>query len=170
MCDLLNYIKETNKEFTNKIINFIKDDKDWLIAIGISESQLTNKKLIPDLIGKKISNPANKTSIDLLLKYVITEYLYDDDEIPLIKHVVGADSYGRTSTLFVFKCSELYFCYSYEENLKTLITEDPEAFCWESASSIKEYYKIEKENLRDDFFKDTDSYNDLQLNFDFDKS
>ena len=170
MSKLLEYIEDINQVFIKKIIDNVRVDKEWLVNLGISESELDKKNLIPSLISKQISNPANKVSIDLLLKYVISEYLYDDDELPLIKHYVSADSFTRRNALYVFKCSELYFCYAYQEKLESLITEEPEAFCWDVAVSIIEYYEMEKENLSDEFFKDSDTTNDLRLNFNFDKS
>ena len=59
----------------------------------------------------------------------------------------------------------MYFCYFYDGNLETLITEDPEDFCCGVAKNIVEYYELEKENLSDEWFKDSYSYNDLQFNF-----
>jgi len=170
MSNLLQHIEDTNKSFISQIINAIKDDNDWLINLGISESDLSKNILIQDSISKFISNPENLKKIDLLLKYVITDFLDDDDHIPLIKHVVSAESYGKKSALFVFKCSDLYFCYFTGEEMETLITENPEAFCWEAAKSIIEFYEIEKESLEDDWFNDSHPYNELTLNFNFEKS
>jgi hypothetical protein len=170
MSNLLRHIEDTNKAFINEIINAIKDDNDWLINLGISESELNKNILIPDFISKYLSNPENLKTIDLLLKYVITDFLDDDDHIPLIKHVVSANSYGRKSALFVFKCYDLYFCYFTGEKMETLITENPEAFCWVAAKSIIDFHEIEKESLEDDWFSDSDAYTELTLNFDFDKS
>jgi hypothetical protein len=170
MSKLLRHIEETNKAFLNEIINAIKDDNDWLINLGISESELNNNIFITDFISKYLSTPENIKTIDLLLKYVITDFLYDDDNITLIKHVVSANSYLRKSALFVFKCSDLYFCYFTGEEMKNLITENPEAFCWEAAKSIIDFYEIEKESLEDDWFNDSDAYNVLTPNFNFNKS
>ncbi|MBK5208741.1 MAG: hypothetical protein JJE44_04455 [Flavobacteriaceae bacterium] len=69
MSDLLKHIEGTNKVLTNNIIDIIRDDKDWLIDLGISESELKNKESSSNLIRKKISIPANWKSIDLLLQY-----------------------------------------------------------------------------------------------------
>ena len=46
MSKLLRHIEETNKAFLNEIINAIKDDNDWLINLGISESELNNNIFI----------------------------------------------------------------------------------------------------------------------------
>lgn len=167
MSDLLNYIENTNKEFSNKIINVIKDDGNWLKNIGLVENGLDERKT-SDFIRMYISNPANINKIDQLLIYIITEYLSDDDETPLIKHSISADDYGRDSALFVFKCSDLFFCYYIGENFEKLITKEPEPFCLRIAKSIIDYYKMEEENLADnDWF--SDSFNDLRLNFNFEK-
>ena len=53
--------------------------------------------------------------------------------------------------------------------METLITEKPENFCWEAAKSIIDYYEFEKESLEDDWFNDSDTYNELILNFNFNK-
>ncbi len=169
MNNLLRHIEDTNKAFINEIINAIKDDKDWLINLGITECELNKNILIPDFISKHLSNPENFKTIDLLLKYVITDFLDENDNIPLIKHVLSADGYGRKSALFVFKCSDLYFCYFIGDEMETLITENPEAFCRKAAKSIIEFYEIEKESLEDEFFNDSDTTNELTLNFNFDK-
>ena len=168
MSKILNHIKEINNTFLDKIINVIKDDNEWLIKLCISESELHKRKLITDLISKYLSNPENLKTIDMLLRYVISDFLDDDDHLPLIKHVVSADGYGRKSALFVFKCSELYFCYFTGDEIKTLITSEPEAFCWEAAKSILAIYETEKESLKDDWFNDSNTYNELTLNYNFD--
>lgn len=170
MSNLLRHKEVTNNAFTNKIINAIKDDKDWLFSIGISENELNKKEIIPDFIKNHITNPENIKTIDLLLKYVLTDCLNDDDSIPLIKHLISADSYSGEYALFVFKCGDLYFCYFLGEEIETLITKKPEDFCWASAKTIIDNYKMEKENLKDDWFNDSNNYNTLNLNFDFDKS
>lgn len=167
MNDLLKHIENTNKEFSNKIINAIKDDENWLKKIGLTENGLDEKE-ISDFIRIYISNPTNFIKIDQLLIYIITEHLSDDDKIPLIKHSISADDYGRESALFVFKCSDLYFCYYSGEDSEKLITKEPESFCWRVAKSIIDYYKMEEENLADnDWF--SDSFNRLRLNFNFEK-
>lgn len=169
MSNLLRHIEVTNKEFINKIINAIENDNDWLNNLGLSESELNKNILIPDFISKYLSNPENLKTIDLLLKYVITDFLQDDDHIPLIRHDVDADVYGRKSALFVFKCADLYFCYFTGDEMESLITENPEAFCRKAAKSIIEFYEIEKESLEDEWFNDSDTTNELTLNFNFDK-
>jgi hypothetical protein len=163
------HVTRYNELFTNKIIEIIKDDVYWLGKLGVKKADIKIDESISEIIKTKLSNPANKESIDLILKYVIGDYLMEDDELPLIKHVVSADSHWQLSSLFVFKCSELYFCYSNGVKTETLITEEPEAFCWETAGSIIDYYEMEKENLKDEWFKESDSYNELQQNFNFNK-
>jgi len=168
MSKLLNYIEEKNNVFIKKIISAIKDDKDCLIDLGISERDMDKKNLIPTLISEHISNPYNQVSIDSFLKYFISEYLYDDDELHLIDHYVSADVYTSRRALYVFKSSDLYFCYDYNsEKIESLITKEPEVFCWNVASSIMKDYEMENENLNDEFFKDSDPINILQLNFNF---
>jgi hypothetical protein len=170
MSNLLRHIKDTNKAFINEIINAIKDDNDWLVNLGISDAELNKNELITDLISKYLYNTENLKTIDLLLRYVITDFLDDDDHIPLIKHVVSADSHGRKSALFVFKCSDLYFCYFTGNEIETLITKHPEDFCWKAAKSIIDFYEIEKKGLKDEWFNNSDAYNELILNFNFNKS
>ena len=172
MSNLLKYIEDTNKVFTNKIIEIIRDDENWLHDLGISEYELKNSISIPNLIRNKISVQTNSKTIDLLLKYVISEYLIneDDDEIALIKHMVSIDSYGKNSALYVFKCSKIYLCYFYNDTEETLITEDPEAFCWNVAETIKEDFDLEENNLSEEWFKDSETFNDLQLNYNFNKT
>ncbi|MFD1292406.1 hypothetical protein ACFQ5N_01045 [Lutibacter holmesii] len=87
MSDILKQIEDTNDILTNRIIDIIRDEKDLFIKLGLSESVLKIKKSTSNLIRKQISNPANRKTIDLILKYVITGNLIKDDEIPLIKHV-----------------------------------------------------------------------------------
>jgi hypothetical protein len=167
MSNLLRYIEGTNESFRKKIIDFIKDDSEWLINLGLSENELKNNELISEYLEIYLSNQENLITIDLLLKYIIANFLCDDDEIPLIKHVVSADSYGSKSALFVFKCSDLYFCYFTGESKENKITEDPEAFCWYVAKTIIDFYEVEKESLEDDWFDDSEVYNELKLNFNF---
>lgn len=167
MSDLLKYIEDSNNFFLDKIINVIKDDENCFKNIGLQVNGLDEKET-SNFIRMYISNPANIDKIDQLLNYIITEHLYDDDKIPLIKHSISADDYGRQSALFVFKCSDLYFCYYSGEDSEKLITKEPESFCWRVAKSIIDDYKIDVENLEDnDWF--SDSFNDLRLNFNFEK-
>lgn len=167
MSNLLKYIEQNNDAFVKEVIKIIKNDNDWLSKLGISESSI-NENLIIAVIKKEILNSENKLVIDELLKYVIADYLIDGDSIPLIKHEVTAGGFGRKSALFVFKCANLYFCYYFGEKLVSLITEQPEEFCFDSAKSIMDYYEFEKSNLEDEWFDETDCDNDLQCNFDFD--
>ena len=167
MSKLLKYIEQNNDTFVKEVIKIIKNDKDWLAKLGISESSGNENLKIP-AIKKEISNPENKLVIDELLKYVIADYLIECDSIPLIKHEVSAGGYGRKSGLFVFKCDNLYFCYYLGEKLVSLITEQPEEFCFDAAKSIKNHYKLEESNLDDEWFEGTDFDNDLQCNFQFD--
>ena len=170
MTKLLQYIEDKNEAYIDKIIDSIKDEKDWLLDLGIPESALDNSEQIPSLIRRQISNPSYQVQIDALFKYLITDYFYDVDEIPLIKHYVSADAYTSISALYVFKCAGLYFCYATGEDSQTLITKEPEDFCRNIASGIMNMYEIEEENLQDEYFKDTDPYNDLNMNFDFNES
>lgn len=110
MSDLLKYIGDSNNFFLDKIINVIKDDENCLKNIGLQVNGLDEKET-SNFIRMYISNPANIDKIDQLLNYIITEHLYDDDDTPLLKHSISADDYGRESALFVFKCSDLFFCY-----------------------------------------------------------
>ena len=167
MSNLLQHIEISNKKFINEIINSIIDECDWLVDIGISKSELNNKDLIKDYIIKYLSNSENKEKIDLLLRYVISDFLMDNDKIPLIRHHVSADSYGSTSALFVLKCSDLYFCYLAKDVIESNITEDPESFCRDSAKSIIDFYLLEKEGLDDEYWEDSDTSNSLELNFNF---
>ena len=167
MSNLLEYIEVLNKTFCNEIINAIIDDYDWLVDIGISKSELNNEKLKKEYIIKYLSSQENKEKIDLLLRYVIADFLMDDDRIPLIKHCVSADSYGSTSALFVFKCSDLYFCYLANDKIESNITKDPEVFCYDSAKSIINLYLIEKKNLDDEYWENSDVINSLEFNYNF---
>ena len=167
MSNLLKYIEQNNDTFFKEVIKIIKNDKYWLSKLGIIESN-DNENLKIAAIKKEISNPENKLVIDELLKYVIADYLIEYDSIPLIKHSVSAGGYGRKSALFVFKCDNLYFCYYFGDKLVSLITEHPEEFCFNAAKSIRDYYKLEESNLDDEWFEETDCYNDLQCNFQFD--
>lgn len=167
MSNLLKHIEILNKIFIDEIINAIIDDFDWLVDIGISKSEINNKELIKDYITIYLSNSENKEKIDLLLRYVISDFLMDNNRIPLIRHHVSADSYDSTSALFVLKCSDLYFCYLAKDVIESNITEDPELFCRNSAKSIIDFYLLQKDGLDDEYWEDSDTINSLELNFNF---
>ena len=167
MSNLLQHIEIINKTFIDEIVNAIIDDFVRLVDLGISKSDINNKEFIKDYVIKFLSNSENKEKIDLLLKYIITDFLMDNDRIPLIRHRVSADSYDSTSALFVFKSSDLYFCYLAKDVIENEITEDPELFCRNSAKSIIDFYLLEKEGLDDDYWEDSDTINSLELNFNF---
>ena len=171
MNGLLDYIENNNEVFIDIIIDILKDDKDLLIEIGVSESETKQKKIIPSLIREIITNPENKESIDELIKLLITDYdLGDYEKVPLIIHEVSADAYSAKRSLYVYKCSELYFCYFIDEQMETLITEDPEEFCFQAAYSIIDSYELEIGNLDDEWFKESDTSNELLQNFEFNKA
>jgi hypothetical protein len=165
MSNLLRYIEESNERFMDKIVVLIKDDQEWLETLGIAGNEKGTK--IKAAIRKQLSNPDNSNLIDSLLKYVIHEYQSELDQIALITHYVSADSYGQHSALFVFKCSNLYFCHSTGVDSKSMITKDPEDFCRNAAKTIIDYFELEKENLRDEWFENSDVTNELTVNFDF---
>jgi hypothetical protein len=166
--DSLNaHISTYNNLFINEIIEIIKDDRYWLDKLRLKEADIKLYESISEMIKTKLNNPENKESIDLVLKYAIGDYLLEDDKLPLIKHEVSVDSHWHRSALFVFKCSELYFCYYYGTKIKTLITEDPLAFCCKTIKSIIECYEMENENLNNEWFQDSESTNNLQLNFNY---
>ena len=166
MSNLLRYIEESNERFLNKIISIVLDDRKWLEKLGIAAKEVNGEK-IKIAIRKQLSNPDNSNMIDSLLKYVIEEYKSEMDQIALIAHYISADSYGQHSALFVFKCANLYFCYSTGVDSKIIITKDPEDFCRNTAKTIIDYFELEKENLSDEWFEDSDVTNELTVNFDF---
>lgn len=171
MSDLIEYISEVNERFKNKIIHALLEDHGYLLDHGITENELQEKNNIPDLIKSKIFSSTNKLSIDAVLKYVISEHLYDDDELPLISHYCSADSYTSSSALYVFKFMELYFCYARVDGDfdASIITEEPDSFCYDIASSFMDNYEMEKENLNDEWFKDSNPCNEITMNFKFNK-
>jgi hypothetical protein len=54
--------------------------------------------------------------------------------------------------------------------METLITEDPEEFCFQAAYSIIDSYELERGNLDDEWFKESDTSNELLQNFEFNES
>jgi hypothetical protein len=45
MNELLDYIENNNEVFIEIIIDILKDDMDWLIELGVSESETKQKKI-----------------------------------------------------------------------------------------------------------------------------
>ena len=171
MSDLIEYISEVNERFKSKIIDALLEDPEYLLEHGITENEIKEKNNIPELIKSKIFSSTNKLSIDAVLKYVISEHLYDDDELPLISHYCSADSYTSSSALYVFKFMELYFCYARVDGDfdASIITEEPDSFCYDIALGIIDHYEMEKENLNDEWFKDSNPTNEISMNFKFNK-
>jgi hypothetical protein len=166
MRDLLRYIEESNERFIDKIISIVLDDREWLEKIGIATEEVNDEKN-KIAIRKQLSNPDNSIMIDSLLNYVINEYQCEMDQIALIAHYTSSESYAQHSALFAFKCSNLYFCHSIGVETTSIITQDPEDFCRTAAKTIIDYFELEKENLSDEWFKDSDVTNELTVNFDF---
>lgn len=163
----LTHIAVTTKLITSEIIKLIENDEYWLGILGIQVAKSTSGISVSDLVKIKLKNPENIDSIDNLLKYVIGDYLIDNDDFHLIKHESSVDSHWQRNALFVFKCENEYLCYHYGNALEVVITDNPVEFCRKAAEEIESNYKLEEENLKDDYFKDSDHYNDLNWNFNF---
>ncbi len=166
MSNLLKHIEKSNEAFIEKIISIIVDDEEWIDALGITEDDL-KKREITTAIRNQLLNTEKTQAIESLLAYIISDHICDDAEIPLITHHVSAEIYTQTSALFVFKCSNLYFCHSIGVETTSIITKDPEDFCRNTAKTIIDYFELEKENLSDEWFEDSDVTNELTVNFDF---
>jgi hypothetical protein len=166
MSKLLRHIEKSNEPFIEKIISIIIDDEEWIEALGITEDDL-KKTEITAAIRNQLLNTEKAQAIESLLAYIISDHILDDTKIPLITHHVSAEVYTQTSALFVFKCSNLYFCHSIGFETTSIITKDPEDFCRTAAKTIIDYFELEKENLSDEWFEDSDVTNELTVNFDF---
>ena len=142
------HISTSNDLFTNEIIEIIKDDVYWLGKLGIKEADIKIDQSISEIIKTKLSDPENKESIDLILKYVIGNHLLDDYEIPIARIEYSDLAFISVNAFYIFKCANLYFCYYFmghgqhstvpDLESKTLITKDPLNF---SQNVITEIYK-----------------------------
>lgn len=164
MSDLLDYIETNNTRFINEIEKLVLNDEyaQELVGISQSNSEATKK----DAIQAFISNPDNIKNIDKLLRYLISEYLYDNDQVCLIRLYVSADGYTKTNALYVYQCKDLFFCYFLNDEIKSIITDNPTVFCYECAREIKATYESEKEN--EGYFESFELA--LVSNFDFEIS
>ena len=163
MSDLLNYIETNNSYFINEFTKLVLNDEyaQELVGISQSNSEATKK----DAIQAFISNPDNIKSINTLLRYLISEYMYDNDQVCLIRLYVSADGYTKTNALYVYQCKDLFFCYFLDDEIKSIITDKPTDFCYECAREIKATYESEKEN--EGYFESFELV--LVSNFDFEK-
>lgn len=91
--------------------------------------------------------------------------MYDNDQVCLIRLYVSADGFTKTSALYVFQCKDIYFCYFLDDEIKSIITDNPTAFCYECVRKIKEAYERDKGN--ESYFESFELA--LVSNFDFEK-
>lgn len=165
--ELIEHIEASTKTITAKIINLIKEDDDRLEKLDIHKGEIPVGSSVSKMIQQKLSSLENKEAIDALLKYVIGDYLIDDDSLPLFHHYVSADSYSKQSALFVFQCSDQFFCYFYGDELTSTITNNPIDFCLQAALEVMQNFEFEEANLEDDWFEDSEPSNELSWNFNF---
>ena len=157
--DFFKYIKTSSKQITAYITEHIVGDEYWLNQLGVS---ISNDE-VEDIIKSKLNDLSNNQVIGSLLKYIFTDYLIDDDNFPIFSHYVSCDSYTSKRALFVYQCSNQYFCYYFGEELEVIVTENPMNFCIESMKDTIDYFDLEQENIKDNYF--TDSSNELHWNF-----
>jgi hypothetical protein len=164
MPELLNYIEANNNHFINEITKLVLNDEYAQELVGFNQGNSTLIK--KDAIHTFISTPNNIKSIDTLLRYIISEYLYDNDQVCLIRLYVSADTYTKTCGLYVYQCKDIYFCYFLDDEIKSIITNNPTDFCYECVRDIKATYESEKEN--EGYFESFELT--LVSNFDFEKA
>lgn len=164
MSELLNYIEGNNNRFIVEITKLTLSDEYAQELVGVN--QINSAATKKDTIHAFISNPDNIKSIDTLLRYFISEYLYDNDQVCLIRLYVSADGYTKTNALYVYQYKDIYFCYFLDDEIKSIITENPTDFCYECAREIKATYESEKEN--EGYFESFELV--LVSNFDFEKT
>lgn len=167
MNNLKKHIRKHSKNNFDKIVEILVEESHLIVQLGISMAEIEDKDRLPGLICEMMAKESNRDTTDEMLQYLISEYLIEDDEMPLIKHWVSADNYSKTTALFVFQFGELFICCSYNDEAHTTITADPEMFCEESIQDIMANYELEKENLQDDWFAESNPTNELIVNFDF---
>jgi len=167
--EFLTYIASTSDIIKDEVIKLIRDDNHWLDKLDITKEKLKNSISVADMIRIKLENPQNREIIDSILKYVINDYFIDDDELHLVKHEVSADSYGKKSAIYIFKCANEYFCYNIHDEIDLIITTDPIEFCQGLVESFEENYQMEVENLKDEYFKNSETTNSLHWNFNINK-
>jgi hypothetical protein len=164
MSDLLNYIEAYNIRFINEITKLALNDEYAQELVGVDQGNSVSTK--KETIQAFISNPDNIKSIDKLLRYFISEYLYDNDKVCLIRLYVSAEAHTKTSALYVYRCKDIYFCYFLDDEIKSIITNNPTDFCYECVRDIKATYESEKEN--EGYFESFELT--LVSNFDFEKA
>ena len=164
MSDLLNYIEANNIRFINEITKLALNDEYAQELVGVDQGNSVSTK--KETILAFISNPDNIKSIDTLLRYFISEYLYDNDKVCLIRLYVSEEAHTKTSALYVYRCKDIYFCYFLDDEIKSIITNNPTDFCYECVRDIKATYESEKEN--EGYFESFELT--LVSNFDFEKA
>ena len=160
---LFNFIDESTIFIKNKIIEIIENDKLWLNELGILNSNKVELTNLKQSIFLKLEDAENYDRTDRIIQYVLNDYILgEDDKHSIFYSFCNTDSYSRRSALYVFKFSDIFFCYYLPE--RSLITNNPIPFCKDSIKNEMELFEIEKENMEDEFFEDSDFRVELNWN------
>lgn len=161
---LFDFIEESTVFIQEKIIEIIETDEYWLEELGNINIEEQNSNTIKDLIRTKLKDVVNYERTNKVIAYVLDDYVLGaDDNFSIFHGVCSTDSYSRDSALYVFKFNSKFFCYYLPE--RSLITTDPIPFCKEAIKDEIMQYEIEKENMKDENFEDTEFTLDLNWNF-----
>jgi hypothetical protein len=160
---LFDFIEESTAFIQEKIIEIIETDEYWLEELGIIDIEEQNSNTIKDIIRTKLVDIENYENTNKVIAYVLDDYVLGvDDKFSIFHGVCSIDSYSRDSALYVFKFNSKFFCYYLPE--RSLITIDPISFIKEAIKDEMIQFDIEKENMVDENFKDTEFTLDLNWN------
>jgi hypothetical protein len=163
MKDLQIFIEESTAFIKEKIVEIIEDDDHWLMELGIINSEKKECLNIKDLILSKLEDKENCERTDKILQYVLDDYILgEDEEHSIFYGHCDVDSYTRNSALYVFKFNSSFFCYYLPE--RSLITSDPIPFCKQAILDENNQLEIEKENMNDEYWKNSEFTLDLNFN------
>ena len=152
---LFDFIEESTAFIQEKIIEIIETDEYWLEELGIINIEEQNSNTIKDLIRTKLKDVVNYERTNKVIEYVLDDYVLGaDDKFSIFHGVCSTDSYSRDSALYVFKFNSKFFCYYLPE--RSLITIDPISFIKEAIKDEMIQFDIEKENMADENFEETE--------------
>jgi hypothetical protein len=164
MENLFNFIDDSTFFIKNKIVEIIENDDDWLNELGILNSYNDAVINLKELIVLKLEDIENQDRTDKIIQYILNDYILGEDEkYSIFYGICEADSYSRNSALYVFKFDCKFFCYYLPE--RSLITTNPIPFCKEAIQDEIKHFEIEKENMKDEYFDESDFNNKLNFNF-----
>ena len=100
-----------------------------------------------DVIGDLDSDEVNS-----FFGYVLDEYGGHFEDCHIFSGYYSADSFGKSTALYVFKFGELHFCHylsSEADEGANEVNSEPSGFIYEAASEEREYYELEKKNEKE---------------------